>query len=88
MQTETPDTTESDEFNSFQFWRDPLPCLDSELLALLVSGSNRKSGIISSFINQLRIRFKSRSSLEQNERFREMNWILRKHLLAGVSQDQ
>lgn len=41
-QTETSNGAESDEFNSFQFWRDPLPSLDSELLGLLVSRTNRK----------------------------------------------
>lgn len=51
-QTETPNAAESDEFNSFQFWREPLPSLDSELLALLVSRTNRKSGIITSLIDQ------------------------------------
>ncbi|XP_042370049.1 protein AF1q, partial [Plectropomus leopardus] len=33
-QTETK-TSNSDEFNSFQFWRAPLPPIDSELLDLL-----------------------------------------------------
>lgn len=32
-----PATTDSDEFNSFQFWREPLPTIDDSLLELLVS---------------------------------------------------
>ncbi|XP_029353336.1 RNA-binding protein NOB1 isoform X2 [Echeneis naucrates] len=34
-QTDTTAPTSGDEFNSFQFWRDPLPSLDQELLQLL-----------------------------------------------------
>lgn len=41
-QPEVSKDAESDEFNSFQFWREPLPALDSELLGLLVGGSMRK----------------------------------------------
>lgn len=33
---ETSDQTKSDTFNSFQFWRDPLPSIDTDLLDLLV----------------------------------------------------
>lgn len=36
-ETETSNRTDTDEFNSFQFWRDPLPTLDPDLLELLVS---------------------------------------------------
>ena len=32
-----PVTNDSDEFNSFLFWREPLPTLDDDLLELLVS---------------------------------------------------
>lgn len=32
----TPNETNGDEFNSFQFWREPLPAIDDELLGLLV----------------------------------------------------
>uniref|UniRef100_A0A3B4GMZ4 RNA-binding protein NOB1 n=1 Tax=Pundamilia nyererei TaxID=303518 RepID=A0A3B4GMZ4_9CICH len=31
----TPNETDGDEFNSFQFWREPLPAIDDELLGLL-----------------------------------------------------
>lgn len=41
-QPEVSKDAESDEFNSFQFWREPLPALDSELLGLLVGQSKRK----------------------------------------------
>lgn len=41
-QPEVSKDTESDQFNSFQFWREPLPALDSELLGLLVGRSRRK----------------------------------------------
>ncbi|XP_044214871.1 RNA-binding protein NOB1 isoform X1 [Thunnus albacares] len=34
-QTETSNSVDSDEFNSFQFWRAPLPSIDDELLGLL-----------------------------------------------------
>ncbi|XP_078101260.1 RNA-binding protein NOB1 isoform X1 [Sander vitreus] len=33
--TQTKATSDGDEFNSFQFWREPLPSIDSELLDLL-----------------------------------------------------
>lgn len=36
-ETETSNRTDTDEFNSFQFWRDPLPTLGPDLLELLVS---------------------------------------------------
>lgn len=32
-------TADSEHFNSFQFWREPLPSLDDDLLALLVRSS-------------------------------------------------
>lgn len=32
--------TDSDAFNSFQFWREPLPSVDEELLGLLVSSGS------------------------------------------------
>lgn len=32
-----PVTTDGDEFNSFQFWREPLASVDDSLLDLLVS---------------------------------------------------
>lgn len=41
-QPEVLKDAESNEFNSFQFWREPLPALDSELLGLLVGQSKRK----------------------------------------------
>ncbi|XP_040015434.1 RNA-binding protein NOB1 [Xiphias gladius] len=34
-ETETSDPNDSEEFNSFQFWREPLPTVDSDLLELL-----------------------------------------------------
>ena len=33
----SPVTNDGDEFNSFLFWREPLPTLDDDLLELLVS---------------------------------------------------
>lgn len=41
-QQEVSKDAESDEFNSFQFWREPLPSLDNKLLDLLVGRSKRK----------------------------------------------
>lgn len=35
----TPKETDGDEFNSFQFWREPLPAIDDELLGLLKDGN-------------------------------------------------
>ncbi|XP_026032196.1 RNA-binding protein NOB1 isoform X4 [Astatotilapia calliptera] len=35
----TPNETNGDEFNSFQFWREPLPAIDDELLGLLKEGN-------------------------------------------------
>ncbi|CAI5646374.1 unnamed protein product [Oreochromis niloticus] len=35
----TSNETDSDEFNSFQFWREPLPAIDDELLGLLKEGN-------------------------------------------------
>ncbi|XP_005726405.1 RNA-binding protein NOB1 isoform X2 [Pundamilia nyererei] len=35
----TPNETDGDEFNSFQFWREPLPAIDDELLGLLKEGN-------------------------------------------------
>ncbi|XP_029353337.1 RNA-binding protein NOB1 isoform X3 [Echeneis naucrates] len=43
-QTDTTAPTSGDEFNSFQFWRDPLPSLDQELLQLLVNCGTNTSG--------------------------------------------
>lgn len=40
-QTDTQTSSDSDQFNSFLFWREPPPPLDTELLELLVS-SRRK----------------------------------------------
>lgn len=36
-QTDTQMSSDSDEFNSFLFWREPLPSIDDSLLDLLVS---------------------------------------------------
>ncbi|XP_031606767.1 RNA-binding protein NOB1 isoform X2 [Oreochromis aureus] len=35
----TSNETDGDEFNSFQFWREPLPAIDDELLGLLKEGN-------------------------------------------------
>lgn len=47
-QTQTSIYVEDDEFNSFQFWRNPLPCIVSDLLELLdvedISVSDNKNG--------------------------------------------
>lgn len=40
--TETSDPADADQFNSFQFWREPLPLLDTQLLDLLVSWADRR----------------------------------------------
>ncbi|XP_053176037.1 RNA-binding protein NOB1 isoform X1 [Scomber japonicus] len=46
-QTQTQNSVENEEFNSFQFWRAPLLCMDDELLDLLkdvsVSGSSAQT---------------------------------------------
>lgn len=42
-QPEAPRDAGSEQFNSFQFWREPLPALDSELLGLLVGAGLRRS---------------------------------------------
>nr|XP_014263431.2 RNA-binding protein NOB1 isoform X1 [Maylandia zebra] len=39
----TPNETNGDEFNSFQFWREPLPAIDDELLGLLGPAEGLKS---------------------------------------------
>ncbi|XP_039867860.1 RNA-binding protein NOB1 isoform X1 [Simochromis diagramma] len=39
----TPNETDGDEFNSFQFWREPLPAIDDELLGLLGPAEGLKS---------------------------------------------
>ncbi|XP_005447835.1 RNA-binding protein NOB1 isoform X1 [Oreochromis niloticus] len=39
----TSNETDSDEFNSFQFWREPLPAIDDELLGLLGPTEGLKS---------------------------------------------
>lgn len=36
IQTETSEPADNNKFNSFHFWREPLPSLDSDLLDLLV----------------------------------------------------
>lgn len=47
-QSEATRDVASEQFNTFQFWREPLPALDSELLGLLVGSavchSTRVSG--------------------------------------------
>ncbi|XP_078101262.1 RNA-binding protein NOB1 isoform X2 [Sander vitreus] len=46
--TQTKATSDGDEFNSFQFWREPLPSIDSELLDLLkadAASSPSESGL-------------------------------------------
>lgn len=42
-QPEAPRDAGSEQFNSFQFWREPVPVLDSELLGLLVGAGLRCS---------------------------------------------
>lgn len=42
-QPEAPRDAGSEQFNSFQFWREPVPALDSELLGLLVGARVRRS---------------------------------------------
>lgn len=37
IQTEASEPADGEQFNSFQFWREPLPSVDSNLLELLVS---------------------------------------------------
>lgn len=48
-QTDTQTSSDSDQFNSFLFWREPPPPLDTELLELLVSsGRNNRFKISAS----------------------------------------
>lgn len=42
-QTET--SVSSDQFNSFLFWREPLPSIDDDLLELLVSSTNMEINV-------------------------------------------
>lgn len=42
-QTDTQMTADSDEFNSFHFWREPPPSIDDSLLDLLVSSGTIQS---------------------------------------------
>lgn len=49
-QTDTQTSSEGDEFNSFHFWREPLPTIDDGLLDLLVSVHQHRRTAGCSFI--------------------------------------
>lgn len=44
--TDTQTSSDSDQFNSFLFWREPPPPLDTELLELLVSSRRKICAIL------------------------------------------
>lgn len=46
-QTDTQTSSDCDQFNSFLFWREPPPPLDTELLELLVSSRRKHRPMIS-----------------------------------------
>lgn len=50
---ETETSSREEEFNSFQFWREPLPSIDSQLLDLLVSLTSTRSSTGSLLLSSL-----------------------------------